>query len=299
MAVPQPHLHLFNLSIGVLRKLCNDRELAVPAHATKLDLMQALRQVPAAQLEEQARNYLYAGSTSISWIQLGSGEPIERDALRAAVVEVCGADPFDGEIRPQQVTNVPKLVEVRTLDEKIAFTFVVRKPTRSVVVNFEIQSIFEDHFFLMILRPDIGVAEVRSSHQRAGRLARTWLAELAEHLNRDLSFIAITRDDLRALKMELGAKMRLYRGKDASGTGIDTHEYIKSPDADDLETVPDFADRTEGTQPVHIDLTFAAEGIDDISLKVSAFKSSVWFRTAVPEPVIEYVFNALRRVQGF
>lgn len=300
MAVTQLQIDLLNLSVDALKGLVNKAGLSPPpSGSTKLEYVTLLtKQVSATDLEALAADVLYAGQTSISWIRLGDGDEVERDALQDAILEVVGDDPFTTSLRPT-VTRTPKVVEAKVREDgKIVLVFVVSKPVRAIVTNFETRTIHEDHFFLAVIRPEYGLVEVRSSQQRATNLAHTFLADLADVLGTHQTFLGIAKDELARFKTELGSKLHRYRGKDAKGSPIDIQDLYKAPDCDDLDAEKVFRDQIHDCVPVSVLWVFDYGG-QPVTLQVSSLNGSVWFRSAVPEEVIDHVFEKLRSVKGF
>jgi hypothetical protein len=110
-------------------------------------------------------------------------DAIEPTRWHAAVKEVIGKDAAEEDIRPDEVTNTPKLVDMRDLDEgKIACTFAVAKRVAKVIHNFALEDVYADEFFVAIVRLNDGIVEVRGSHERAKRLRNTWLGEVDARL---------------------------------------------------------------------------------------------------------------------
>ena len=300
MAASQLQIDLLNLPVEALRTLIDRGRLSPPPRgATKLEYVNVLTsQLSDAQIEELAGDMLYAGQTSVTWIRLGDGDPIDANVLAQAIQEVVGDDPFSKSLRPT-VTTRPKLVEAKVRDDgKFVLVFVVSKHVRTIVSNFTLETVHEDHFFLAVIRLDEGVVEVRASHDRARTLANTLLAELAAELDTELTLLAITEDELAALKEELGAKLHRYRGKDAKGSPIDIQDLYKADDCDDLDAEAVFKDQVKDCQAVQVLWAFDYDGAREVKLQVSTRNGSVWFRSAVPEEVIDHVFQRLRAVKG-
>jgi hypothetical protein len=300
VAVSQLQIDLLNLSVDALKTLIRRAQLSPsPSGATKLDYVNMLiGQLSAGEIEDLARDLLYAGQTSVSWIRLGDGDPIDVDDLVATIREVVGDDPFSKSLRPN-VTRIPKVVEGKIRDDgKIVLIFVVSKPVRAIVSNFQPQMIHEDHFFLAVIRPEHGLVEVRSSHQRATNLANTFLGEMASELEVEQTLVGISIDELDEFKTALGAKLHRYRGKDAEGSPIDIQDLYKAPDCDDLDGEEIFHEQVKGCVPMRVLWVFDYQGDGQVTLQVSLQNGSVWFRSAVPEDVIDHVFEKLRAVKG-
>jgi hypothetical protein len=61
--------------------------------------------------------------------------------------------------------------------------FVVRKRIRKVIHNFDLTDIYQDEFFVAVVRPAEAVVEIRGSYGRARLLTNTWLQEFAAQLD--------------------------------------------------------------------------------------------------------------------
>lgn len=186
MPVPQQFINLLNLSMPTLRRLAKDAGVSVERErggVPKWDYVTALAALPQQALDELVGEWMYAGQTSLTWLRVGPGEPISLDALRQALRAMHDVDPFEESVRPSEVTDRPRLVDVRVwTEEKVVFTFVVARRVAKVIHNFEPQDVYADEFFLGVLRLNDGIFEVRASHDRAQLLVNTWLVELADRL---------------------------------------------------------------------------------------------------------------------
>jgi hypothetical protein len=205
----QEFINLLNLPMPQLRILAANALVSSSRSWKKWDYAEALSVLPREQLEALAGEWLYAGQTSVSWVFLGTrprdanamaqppdsepsdkanpveplGEEIKLDRIRKALKALYPSDPFVADIRPEEVTTTPALVEARVLDDDhVVFTFVVARRVAKVIHNFELADVYADEFFVALLRLKLGVLEIRASHDRAATLTNTWLTELAQHL---------------------------------------------------------------------------------------------------------------------
>lgn len=112
-----------------------------------------------------------------------------------------------------------------------------------------------------------------------------------------LSLVEITKDELEELKTELGAVLDIYRGKDTSGSEIDTLELSKAPSCGDLADAADFDDYVDNYEPSSVDFLFDYDGFGEVRIRVSTYNGSIWFRTAVPEEIIDHVYDALKKIK--
>src|SRR6478609_9196632 len=70
MPVSQRLIDLLNAPMPVLRQLAARHNLGVVKETRKWEVAQQLAQLPRNVLEEETGQFLYAGSTSLSWIRL-------------------------------------------------------------------------------------------------------------------------------------------------------------------------------------------------------------------------------------
>lgn len=185
MSISPETIKLLNLSIPALRRLGREAGVALPYRASKWELARELGQLPSSQIDQLAGDWLHAGQTSVTWLTLDipNSPPLAAERVRDALSAMYNRDPFGTDVRPEQVTRVPQLVDVTEWrDDKLVFTFVASKHVTRVIHNFEFQEVEGDEFFFAVFRLDEAVFEVRASHERAEQLANTWLAELMEYL---------------------------------------------------------------------------------------------------------------------
>jgi|SRR5579871_1006245 len=189
MPISQTMISLLNLPLPKLRQLARDALVELPRFPsrglTKWDLVVALSHLSDATLRDLAGEWLYAGSTSLTWYRIGDGSPIEYERVRAALRSLYPPDPYEHDIRPDEVTPHPQLIDVSDwTDEdgsatKVFFTFVATQRVTQVIHNFEVRDVLADEFFVSVLRLERGTFEVRANHERAEQLARTWLLDFA------------------------------------------------------------------------------------------------------------------------
>ncbi|HEX4188575.1 MAG TPA: hypothetical protein VHY83_11810 [Solirubrobacteraceae bacterium] len=317
MPVPQLVIDLLNVPVPTLRKVAARHGVGEGISTLrKWDLAQAVSRIPRGELEAEIGEYLYAGSTSLSWVRLApAGEEINdedpdafsglrgvelsgTDVLRA-LGEHGDADPFSETARPEEIDETPKLVVAREQDDGYMLTFAVAKRIGHVIHNFEHTPVFEDEFFNALLRPGLGSVEVRGSASRARRLERTWLAVFADSLDAQPRPVAITQEDFHALHDQLKGRLDVYRGKTTTGvTVFDTHEFTKADSVDDLLPEPEFERQTRDLEPVSFDLLFDAAGFGDVRIHVSVRNGSIFVRTAVPDRVLRYIYEVLERIKS-
>jgi hypothetical protein len=314
--VSQRLIDLLNAPMPVLRRLASEKGISLRSNPRKWELANRLSSLPRDELEQATEGYLYAGSTSVSWIRLmpddaaiSSDEPADfyplhgtelpPDEIPNALREHSEADPFSETARPQEITERPKLVVAKEWGDGYLLTFAFAKRVGHVIHNFEHTPVLEDEFFTALMRPADGNIEVRASVDRVRRLERTWLAEFAGAFDAKPIPVAITWGDFTALHDELNARLDVYRGKTTTGTTVfDTREYTKADGIADLLIEDEFLRETNDLEPLSVDLLFDADGFGEVRVHVSVLNGSIFIRTAVPEWVVQHVYDVLDRIKG-
>lgn len=316
MAVSQRFIDLLNMPLGALRQLAEQLDVETSKAMPKWDIARVLAPVSRPDLEEQSDGFLYAGSTSLSWFRLVSinaaidghdsgqlyplvGDLIDDEEAAGALDENAEGDPFSEISRPADITSQPKLVVAHERDDGFFMTFALAKRVGHVIHNFKAHEVLEDEFFGALLRTADGTLEVRASAARANRLNRMWLQDFARDLDLQAVPVAITESDVRALHDEIGGRLDVFRGRDASGTSIfEARQFEKADACDDLYDEDEFDEVVDGLEPIAYDLLFDYDGAEDIRIHVSTLKGSVFVRTAVAENVIQYLYETLREIKG-
>ena len=317
MPVSQRFIDLLNAPLPVLRAVARSHEMETRG-VLKWDLARRLAQMPRPALDEETHEFLYAGSTSLSWLRLiPEAEDVNREdsatfypmrgvdlpAARviAAIHESSEGDPFSEEDRPGEIDQTPKLVVAREWDDGDAYilTFAVAKRTGHVIHNFEQIPVLEDEFFNALLRPGAGSIEVRASAGRVRQLERSWVADFAARVGCQAVPVAITQDDWRDLHDALGAYLDTFSGKTTTGMSVfDTQSYSKAPDIPDLLGEQEFEDETGDLEPLSMSLVFDDPELGSIRVQVSVLNGSLFIRTSVPERIIRYVREVLEQIKA-
>ena len=313
-------VELLNAPRRTLLKVARDAGLELPRDIRKWDIAKTLAAEFGEEIPEEAARYVYAGQRSISWVRLipededfeigdpqmsypMRGLPLSmKDIERALSEEFQRADPFDVDGRPEQILEgEPQLIVARRREDGILLLFAIAQRKGQVVHNFRATSVIEDDFFPAILRPELGLLEIRASTEQARRLTRTWLRRFASALNAQPVPVAIPFADLRRLHGELKGKLDVYTGAESQGTSIyETHRFTRDEETcDDLLKEKRFADDTAHLLPLNGDILFEyPPEFEEVRVHVSCNNGSVWIRTAVPEEVIFYVREAMERIKG-
>jgi hypothetical protein len=113
----------------------------------------------------------------------------------------------------------------------------------------------------------------------------------------DINYLTISPDELDQLKDRLGAKLDIYRGKSTRGSAIDAVEYSKAVDCDDLSDETEFVDASADYAVASVDFLFDHPARSGVRLRVSTQQGAMWFRSAVTEDVIAYVFSTLMDIK--
>jgi hypothetical protein len=286
-------VQLLNLSAGQLQKLATQQGLKPAATATKIELIRLLvGALKPAALETAAEDYLYAGKTSVAWMQFTDG-PITLAAVKKAIITTCGADPFASKLRPA-LDNTPKLLQARAWhNDKVVLTFAVRGNERLVLQEFQLREVSEDISLQAVFRLKDAVLEIRSAHLYVQRL-RSFVGELAEALGRKWSPLAIGETEFNALRTALGASLVDYTGLDESPSPYRTRSVTKKPTCPDLAVEPAFQQEYGGLDAVKGDIVFPGAEGEDVSALVAIRTSSVYFRSAASEATIDMVYEALQ-----
>lgn len=330
--VSQRFIDLLNVPLEVLREIAEEKQVIGYTTMTTWALAEALDSIPRAELEQLTRGFLYAGRTSVTFFRLTEpppkadkkkpadgeedadeaaaapaeepeepvleGVPLDEAAFEAALGKMSAAgDPFNDASRPKEVTRAPQLVFARKRDVgSVLMTFVTEGTVANVIHNFRVLPVVGDEFFSAVVYPAQGLVEVRTNQQNAARFGRSWLSEFAKELGLVGVPVTITPGDFNALAEELDAGTTRWRGKNTGGGAVDTIEVGMAVGHATLTGDKTFEDKTAGTEQQLGDLLFTHDE-KPYRIRVSRTRGSIYFVTAAPEAVIDYVREALRRVK--
>jgi hypothetical protein len=192
MPVSQEFINLLNLPLGRLRDIAEELDVSLPSGARKWDVAKELSKQSASKLAPHAGEWIYAGQTSVTFVRLGDGSPLNEAAVIQALTDMYGTDPFASDIRPEVLTQKATLIDATKADGRIFLSFGVKKPVAQVLSNFEVEVVEGDDFFVAVLRLDKAIMEIRTNHQRAERFVTTWIAEFDEFLFSDAEAEEVT-----------------------------------------------------------------------------------------------------------
>ncbi|HVD86182.1 MAG TPA: hypothetical protein VNB59_02120, partial [Solirubrobacterales bacterium] len=155
MQVNQQFINLLNLPLGQLRDIAEELDVSLSAGARKWDIAKDLSKLSASKLAPHASEWIYAGRTSVTYVRFGDGTPLDEDEVIRALTDMCdGVNPLEEDIRPDELTPKPSLIDATKAEDRLFLTFGVKKPVARVLANFEIQPVEGDAFFVAVLRLD-------------------------------------------------------------------------------------------------------------------------------------------------
>lgn len=186
MPVSQDFINLLHLPVAELETIAEALEIEIPKGTRKWDLVRLISRASTQKLTAHAGQWIFAGKTSVTFIRLGDGSPLDRDQIVAALTDMCdGQNPFSEDVRPAELTSRPALIDATEHEGRIFLSFGLKRPVAEVISDFEIQPVEADHFFAAVLRPDVAILEVRTNNQRARRLATTWVTDFCNFFDED------------------------------------------------------------------------------------------------------------------
>jgi hypothetical protein len=183
MQVSQEFINLLNLPLGRLREIADELDVSLPSGARKWDVVKELSKLSSSKLAPHASEWIYAGQTSVTYVKLGDGAPLDEAAVIEALTDMCdGVNPLENDIRPDALTRKATLIDATKTDGRVFLSFGVKKPVARVLSDFEVEVVEGDDFFVAVLRLDKAIMEIRTNHQRAERFVTTWIAEFDDFL---------------------------------------------------------------------------------------------------------------------
>jgi hypothetical protein len=184
--VTQEFINLLNLPLRQLRDMAKELDVSVPTVARKWDIVRELSKLSASKLMPHASEWIYAGRTSVTYVRLGDGIPLDEAAIIEVLADMCdGINPLEHDVRPDSLTRKPTLIHATKSGDRFFLSFGVKKPVAQVLSDFEVEVVEGDDFFVVVLRPGKAIMEIRTNHQRAERFVTTWIAEFNELLYGD------------------------------------------------------------------------------------------------------------------
>lgn|GEM_PF-4725540 len=108
----------------------------------------------------------------------------------------------------------------------------------------------------------------------------------------------ISEVDVDSLKQELGAVVDRIRGQAEDGKDCGTVEVTAGPSCQDLSSSKEADEKIAGAAKSRLDLVFEDPEFGKVRARVSTRNGSIWFVKAVPEAVIDRVFDVFCRVKG-
>jgi hypothetical protein len=110
--------------------------------------------------------------------------------------------------------------------------------------------------------------------------------------------LGISEPEVDNLKRELGAIVDRIRGQAEDGKDCDTVEVTAGPSCEDLSESDEASEKIAGATKARLDLVFEHPEFGKIRTRISTRNGSIWFVKAVPEAVIDHVFEVFCRVKG-
>lgn len=111
--------------------------------------------------------------------------------------------------------------------------------------------------------------------------------------------LGISESEVDDLQRELGAVIDRIRGQAEDGKDCATVEVTAGPSCEDLSESDEATEKIAGAAKARLDLVFEHPEFGKIRARVSTRNGSIWFVKAVPEAVIDHVFEAFCRVKDF
>jgi hypothetical protein len=325
MAISDTLIELLTFSKQELEALAKDRELSVPRGGDKFDVAQALaQQITLRELREAAGEHLGAGRTSLSWVALlqesenveGAEEPIAEDTpltaqplslqeVETALRELTGKRrPFDANLRPDEVTTEPVLVNAQyDGGDLVFFTLAVERTRRLVIRNFNFRRTPEDQFFHVLLRLSRGVLEVRAESRLASRVTKGWISTFGEALGREPLRLHLSQRDIDELREALDARMDRHDARhEDEEAGYGRQTVTASTRYPDLPASPRFQRDFEGSDPVASDLLFdfndASGTTKEVRIRISPRAGTIRCVNHVSNEVMQHVYDTLREIRA-
>jgi hypothetical protein len=110
--------------------------------------------------------------------------------------------------------------------------------------------------------------------------------------------LEISESEAESLKRELGAVIDRIRGQAEDGKDCGIVDVTAGPGCEDLSTSEEASEKIAGAAKARLDLVFEHPEFGGIRARVSTRNGSIWFVKAVPEAVIDHVFEVFCRVKG-
>lgn len=110
--------------------------------------------------------------------------------------------------------------------------------------------------------------------------------------------LTISETEVDKLQAELGATVNRITAQGAEGKDCGTVEVTAGPTCEDLSSSEEAKEKIAGGIKARQDLVFEHPDFGPVRIRVSTRNGSIWFVKAVPEAVIDHVFDALARVKG-
>jgi hypothetical protein len=110
--------------------------------------------------------------------------------------------------------------------------------------------------------------------------------------------LGISEPEVEKLKQDLGAVVDRIRSRAEDGKDCEIIDLTAGPSCEDLSESKEADEKIAGGAKSRLDLVFEHPDFGKIRARVSTRNGSIWFVRAVPEAVIDHVFEAFCRVKG-
>lgn len=110
--------------------------------------------------------------------------------------------------------------------------------------------------------------------------------------------LGISESEVDDIRRELGAVVDRIRGQSEDGKDCGIVDVTAGPSCEDLSVSPEANEKIAGAAKARLDLLFEHPEFGKVRARVSTRNGSIWFVKAVPEAVIDHVFEVFCRVKG-
>lgn len=110
--------------------------------------------------------------------------------------------------------------------------------------------------------------------------------------------LGISEPEAESLRQELGAVVDRIRSQAEDGKDCEIIDLTAGPGCEDLSESKEAEEKIAGGAKSRLDLIFEHPEFGKIRARVSTRNGSIWFVKAVPESVVDHVFEVFCRVKG-
>jgi hypothetical protein len=283
----------------ILRSICRGKKISI-IKLRKLGIVQKMiTEINSEEISKLIELYRYGGRGSVSWFiptKNGKNVNITEEQIIDKVNKYCGNNPFEEELRPE-LDSHPKIISGKRLPDGKILIQMAHQEIRPQIFGFDITEEEQTKFSQFLIRRGSLFFEARTSRTKATEIAD----DIAQALGYDDSGqIKLSDVELKNLITELNAITISAKHKHPSGD-FDTTEVVVSPQIHDLETSAAYLNglaKLEGRRK-RLGFDFKTdEGTINVKIEVYPKYGVVVFRSYVNERIIDYVFQAIKKVKG-